>query len=204
MNRNYPSYYPPAPQRNTPAAAAQGSIFPGLGEGFPYNQLPSQSLFAPPPSLMPPGPAPSIGPLATLEGAALPAAAAAVEETSKKGSLFSLDKLTELKGFVDRIGGLDGILGTMTKAQKIIGSVQQMAPLVKVMMGTFGSKKGSDKSKMVDLEDDDWSPPKKKRTKKKKRRTGGGGYAKGGRGRKRRPGAKRRPGSKRRRPAQDE
>ncbi|QJC53551.1 hypothetical protein HGI30_19770 [Paenibacillus albicereus] len=203
MNPNYPSYYPPAPQRNTPAGAAQGSIFPGLGEGFPYNHLPAQSLFAPPPSLMPPSPAPSIGPLATLEGAALPAAAAAAEE--KKSSLFSLDKLTELKGFVDRIGGLDGILGTMTKAQKIIGSVQQMAPLVKVMMGSFSSsKKKSDNSKMVDLEDDDWSPPKKKRTKKKKRRTGGGGYAKGGRSRRRRTGTKRRPGAKRRRPAQDE
>gem|GEM_PF-946094 len=182
-----PNSYPPSGQRNTPASGppSQGGIFPGLGDSFPFQHMPQHSLFAPMPSsfpsAMPSGPATSIGPLATLE------AAAPVAE--KKSSLFSLDKLSDLKGFVDRIGGLDGILGTMTKAQKIIGSVQQMAPLVKVMMGSFG-KKGSDKSKLVNLDDDDWKPSKKRRRNKKRRpsgsRKGKGGYAKGPRSRSRR------------------
>ncbi|MGU3472826.1 hypothetical protein ACLBWT_16980 [Paenibacillus sp. D51F] len=180
-----PNHYPPSGQRNTPASGppSQGGIFPGLGNSFPFQHMPQQSLFAPmpssSPSLMPSGPATSIGPLATLEAAA-PAA---------KGGLFSLDKLSDIKGFVDRIGGLDGILGTMTKAQKIIGSFQQMAPLMKVMMGSFG-KKGSDKSKLVNLEDDDWKPSKKRRKNKKRRPSGSrkrkGGSAKGSRSRNRR------------------
>jgi hypothetical protein len=174
------NYFLPSGHRNTPIAGppSQGSIFPGLGEAFPFNHMPQNSLFGPPLSLMPANPAPSIGPLATLDTVGAGAAAA-----TGKSSLFSLDKLTELKGFVDRIGGLDGIIGTMTKAQKLIGSVQQMAPLVKVMMGSFG-KKGSDSSKLVNLENDDWKPKKRRRKRKKSRTAGsgrGGGFAKGGR-----------------------
>lgn len=62
------------------------------------------------------------------------------------GKGFSLANLlkyanpTEIKGFVDRMGGLDGILSTVTKVQKVVGSVSQMAPLMKVFMGSFGKK----------------------------------------------------------------
>ena len=64
--------------------------------------------------------------------------------TPSKPGGFSLDKLAsfanlnEIKGFVDRMGGLDGILSTVTKVQKVVSSVTQMAPLVKVFMGSFG------------------------------------------------------------------
>lgn len=59
----------------------------------------------------------------------------------KKGfSLANLPNLTEIKGFVDRMGGLDGILSTVTKVQKVVGSISQMAPLVKVLFGSFGKK----------------------------------------------------------------
>ncbi|OXM13952.1 hypothetical protein [Paenibacillus herberti] len=195
MNPNYPYYYPNEPYRNTPNGPIQGSVFPGLGEAFPYNNNSPQTLFAPPAKFPTSSPAPSIGPLATLPAVA--------EKSTKSGSLFSLDKLSDLKGIVDRIGGLDGIIGTMTKAQKVIGGVQQMAPLIKLMMGSFG-KKDADDSKLVDLEDDEWTPPKKRKSTKKKRRTssgGGGGFAKGGggsskSGSKRRPSSKKRPGSK--------
>lgn len=61
-------------------------------------------------------------------------------------NLSKLTNLTEIKGFVDRMGGLDGILTTVTKAQKIVSSVSQMAPLVKVFFGSFGSKNKSGSS----------------------------------------------------------
>lgn len=61
-------------------------------------------------------------------------------------NLSKLTNLTEIKGFVDRMGGLDGILTTVTKAQKIVSSVSQMAPLVKVFFGSFGSKNKSSSS----------------------------------------------------------
>ncbi|MHA6482748.1 hypothetical protein ACX1C1_12680 [Paenibacillus sp. strain BS8-2] len=75
---------------------------------------------------------------------------AAPDSPAKPGfSLANLTKyanLTEIKGFVDRMGGLDGILSTVTKVQKVVGSVSQMAPLVKVFMGSFGKKSESTNS----------------------------------------------------------
>ncbi len=38
------------------------------------------------------------------------------------------------------MGGLDGILSTVTKVQKVVGAVSQMAPMMKVLMGSFGKK----------------------------------------------------------------
>ncbi|MDQ6422527.1 hypothetical protein RB620_24150 [Paenibacillus sp. LHD-117] len=61
-------------------------------------------------------------------------------------SLANLTKyanLTEIKGLVDRMGGLDGILSTVTKVQKVVSGVSQMAPLMKVFMGSFGKKSSS-------------------------------------------------------------
>ncbi len=60
-------------------------------------------------------------------------------------NLSKLSNLTEIKGWVDRMGGLDGILTTVTKAQKIVSSVSQMAPMVKLFFGSFGGSK-NDKS----------------------------------------------------------
>lgn len=49
----------------------------------------------------------------------------------------------ELKGLVDRFGGLDGILATVTKVQKVMSTVGQMAPMAKVFTGIFGNKRAS-------------------------------------------------------------
>lgn len=107
----------------------------------------------------------------------------------KKGfslaNLGSLANLNEIKGFVDRMGGLDGILTTVTKVQKVVGSITQMAPLVKVLMGSFG-KKSISKS---DDASSEWKPKRRKR-----RKTGtGSGRAK------RSPASRRRSGARRRR-----
>jgi hypothetical protein len=47
---------------------------------------------------------------------------------------------TQIKGFVDRMGGIDGIVGTMTKVQKFMGTFRQMAPMLKVLFNSFGGK----------------------------------------------------------------
>lgn len=72
------------------------------------------------------------------------------QATSQAGGGFSLanqlsklPNLTEIKGFVDRMGGIDGILTTVTKVQKVVSSVTQMAPMVKVLFGSFGKKSAS-------------------------------------------------------------
>ncbi|MFC4778149.1 hypothetical protein ACFO9Q_15210 [Paenibacillus sp. GCM10023252] len=108
----------------------------------------------------------------------VPKTAAELVETASddKSSIFSMEKLQEIKGFVDRMGGIDGILGTVTKVQKVMSSVSQMAPLVKVIMGSFGkSGKGATVS---DDEGGEWTPPKKRR----KRKPGSGGKAGGAAG----------------------
>lgn len=87
-------------------------------------------------------------------------AAELVETAAPAKTGFSLPNLTEIKGFVDRMGGIDGIITTMTKVQKVVSSVSQMAPLVKVLMGSF--KKGGDTE-----EAGEFVPKKRKRRKKK-------------------------------------
>lgn len=77
------------------------------------------------------------------QGQLLPAPPAPSGKGFSLANLTKYANLTELKGLVDRMGGLDGILSTVTKVQKVVGSVSQMAPLVKVFMGSFGKKSES-------------------------------------------------------------
>ncbi|MNH31968.1 hypothetical protein D3C79_923810 [compost metagenome] len=104
---------------------------------------------------------------------------------SSKASGFSLANLGEIKGFVDRIGGLDGILSTMTKVQKVVSSVTQMAPLVKVLMGSFGKKSATVSDDNL-ADDGEWRP------KRRRRRKPSGGTGKGNSGNRRRPPKRRR------------
>jgi hypothetical protein len=92
-------------------------------------------------------------------------------------SLANLPKLDEIKGFVDRIGGIDGILTTVTKVQKVMSSVSQMAPLVKVLMGSFKKPSKSD-----DDDEVEWKPKRRKR-----RKPSSGSGAGNGRPRRRKP-----------------
>lgn len=87
----------------------------------------------------------------------LPAAATA----AKTG--FSLANIGELKGVIDRMGGIDGIVSSMGKFQKVMSGVQQMAPMIKLMMGSFG--KGKTKGTPED-DDDIYYTPRKRRRKK--------------------------------------
>lgn len=73
--------------------------------------------------------------------AVLPPAQSTSATSSPAQSGFSLASLAkyanvdELKGLVDRFGGLDGILATVTKVQKVVSTVGQIAPMVKVFSG---------------------------------------------------------------------
>lgn len=81
-----------------------------------------------------------------------------------KAGGFSLSGLSDIKGLVDRMGGIDGILSTVQKVQKVVSSVSQMAPLVKVLLSSF-KKSSSD-----DSDDDsaaEWKPTKRKRRKRR-------------------------------------
>lgn len=47
---------------------------------------------------------------------------------------------SQIKSIVDKMGGIDGIIGTMSKVQKIVGQFQQMAPMLKLLFGSLGGK----------------------------------------------------------------
>ncbi|QHW31474.1 hypothetical protein GZH47_11890 [Paenibacillus rhizovicinus] len=98
---------------------------------------------------------------------AAPAQAAEAKADAKdgkdgKGGFNLGNSLSDLKGVVDRMGGLDGIVTTMTKVQKVVGSITQMAPLIKVLAGSFGKKGAS----ATIAEDDDSTPRPRPRKKK--------------------------------------
>jgi len=104
-----------------------------------------------------------------------------VTEAAKpaKGGGFNLgNSLNEIKGIVDRMGGIDGIVSTMTKVQKVVGSISQMAPLIKVLAGSFG-KKGT-ASIAEDDSDDAPTPRRKKKRRRTRTGTGGAGVTPGG------------------------
>ncbi|MVQ33095.1 aminotransferase [Paenibacillus anseongensis] len=78
--------------------------------------------------------------------------------------------MKQISGFVERMGGIDGILGTMGKVQKFMSSFQQMAPMVKTIFGALG------KGKVASGDSVEVFRPKRKRRKKSgsaRRRKGG-------------------------------
>lgn len=68
--------------------------------------------------------------------------------------------MKQISGFVERMGGIDGILGTMGKVQKFMSSFQQMAPMVKTIFGAMG------KGKVASGDSVEVFRPKRKRRKK--------------------------------------
>lgn len=162
--------------RNTPGSGNQYHNRHGdyrLGEGPPNKSMGSKSMGAKSSGFtlngmlptMPPAVAPPPG--QDILPVVLPEKAADLVETTttSKAGGFSLASLGEIKGFVDRIGGIDGILSTVSKVQKVMSSVSQMAPLVKVLMGSFKKSSASDD----DDDDKEWKPKRRKR-----RKTGAG------------------------------
>jgi hypothetical protein len=125
----------------------------------------------------PPAPAQELPPVSISETATAELVeTTAIATPAAKAGGFSLPNLTEIKGFVDRIGGIDGIVSTVAKVQKVVTSVSQMAPLVKVLWGSFGKKSAT----VSDDDNGEWKP------KRRKRRKAGTSSGNGG-GRRRKP-----------------
>ncbi|WP_226001528.1 tyrosine protein kinase [Paenibacillus sp. BJ-4] len=88
------------------------------------------------------------------------------------GSLGNINNLNQIKGFIDRMGGIDGIVATLGKVQKVMSSVQQFAPMAKLLMGSlpvFG-KSVSKNSAPVSEKLDEYTPPSRRRRKKTQRK----------------------------------
>lgn len=112
----------------------------------PYNPSPYPGLSAYTPAPLPGEPElmPAYGAEVTDTALALPAAEAKPGGLlAGLGNLGSLANMEQLKGIVDRMGGIDGIVNTMGKVQKVMQGFSQMAPMVKLVMGGFGKGKGS-------------------------------------------------------------
>ncbi|NHN29661.1 aminotransferase [Paenibacillus agricola] len=117
-----------------PPSFSVGTQLPGSYPGIGSNAYapPYVANYATP--VVQPAPASSSGPLNKL------AAFFSGASGSEGGSTINI---AQIKQAIDRMGGIDGIMETMGKVQKMVQSVQQMAPLVKVLMGSFGKKKKS-------------------------------------------------------------
>jgi hypothetical protein len=48
----------------------------------------------------------------------------------------------QIKGVIDRMGGIDGLMGHVTKIQKIIQSIQQLSPMLKLLIGSKAKTAG--------------------------------------------------------------
>lgn len=88
--------------------------------------------------------------------------------SSGGGLLGNLPNINEIKGFVDRMGGIDGVITTLGKVQKVMTGIQQFAPMAKLIMGAlpFGGK-ATNKS-VNDI--DEYVPKRRKRKKNSSRK----------------------------------
>lgn len=140
----------------------------------PYRSLASQD-FTPPPTPYYPGVNPYSGSSVTdtAESSALVPVTPQAElvdsaATPAAKSGFSLPNLGELKGIIDRMGGIDGIMNTVGKVQKVMAGVQQFAPMAKLLMGSLlpGAKGGASSQSANSLDE---YRPKKRRSSSKRR-----------------------------------
>lgn len=97
---------------NQPPLDNGNEIYPGLGDPF-----------AGPPALINPVAATQFQPQVQ-------------KSANAKPSLFS--NIGEWKQLLDRMGGIDGVLGAMGKLQKFASTMQQMAPLLRLFIGKGG------------------------------------------------------------------
>ena len=85
-----------------------------------------------------------------------------------KGPL-GLPNLADLKLLIDRMGGIEGILSTVQKVQRIVGTVQQFAPMIKLIAGSLGPKKAA---AAASADDGEWRPRRRRRRGGRGRRAG--------------------------------
>ena len=92
------------------------------------------------------------------------------------GGLLGNFNLKDIKTVIDRMGGIDGIISTVGKVQKIVGSIQQMQPLIKMLLSLMPGK--SKENDDADEAETEWSRPRRRRRRRRR-----GSAVRGGRGR---------------------
>lgn len=105
-----------------------------------------------------------------------------------KSGLLGNFNFGQIKQIIDRMGGIDGVLTTVGKVQKLMQSVQQLAPMLKLLIPKTGAKTASD--------EEEWEYERPRRRRRRARpRTGGSPSSR----RRRTAGYRRRTGYSRRR-----
>lgn len=147
-----------------------------LTDTYNASAYPGLSPYAP---SSPPGESgilPALGAEAATETAlALPAAEATTKASGGLAGLLSGlgglgggggigGNMEQIKGIIDRMGGIDGIVNSMGKVQKVMSGFQQMAPMVKLFMGSFGKGKGAAGALAAEEDAAMFSPSRRKKT----------------------------------------
>ncbi|MGG0814268.1 hypothetical protein ABE142_16635 [Paenibacillus alvei] len=115
------------------------------------------------PSFAPPSPIETTAIVPFSQAAESPITTVVTEATEAKKSGFSIG---DIKQVIDRMGGIDGIVETMGKVQKVMNSVSQIAPVAKLLMGTLLPGKKKDEEEEEEIE---YTP---KRRRRRRRTTG--------------------------------
>ncbi|WP_342416672.1 tyrosine protein kinase [Paenibacillus sp. FSL R10-2782] len=150
------NYYHRRPPQRSLSDPYNSSSYPGLDT---YSNVPEVDSS---------GIVPYEAPASITESAAVVTADPASAKGGLLGSLGSLSNLNEIKGFIDRMGGIDGIVATLGKVQKVMSSVQQFAPMAKLIMGSLpGLGKSASKNSATGIaqELDEYTPPRPRRKK---------------------------------------
>lgn len=71
----------------------------------------------------------------------------------------------QIKQLIDRMGGIDGVLNTVGKVQKIVQSVQQIAPMLKLLLPKSAAKTAAD--------EDEWEYERPRRRRRRRPRSYG-------------------------------
>lgn len=154
------AYAPPgAVQRSLNETPAQ-PMYPGVEPYYPvYGEVEASALV----------PYGQGAPGGNLYGGGAPVAPPVPVETpaASSSSGFSLANLGELKGMIDRFGGIDGIMSGIGKMQKVVGGIQQMAPMMKLVMGILPFGKGKNKSSPAEADYEEYTPPRPRKRRKK-------------------------------------
>lgn len=157
------AYAPPgAVQRSLNETQVQ-PMYPGVEPYYPvYGEVEASALV----------PYGQGAPGGNLYGGATVAPPVPIETPAASSSSgFSLANLGELKGMIDRFGGIDGIMNGIGKMQKVVGGIQQMAPMMKLVMGILPFGKGKNKSSPAEADYEEYTPPRSRPRKRRKKST---------------------------------
>ncbi|MBO2945660.1 hypothetical protein JJQ72_16910 [Paenibacillus sp. F411] len=154
LNESLPaSSYPGVEAQAYPDYSADA----GTSAYYPYS-VPAQPSIAP------------MEPMSSLPAVTTPQPAAETGSSSGLAGLLGGLNLSnlDLKGMIERMGGVEGLVANIGKVQKVMQSVQQLAPMMAVFSNLL-SKKGSDSDAVSPGGYDTEYVPRRRRTRRRKK-----------------------------------